>query len=165
MVVAGALFLSSVPVLASIAAGAFVVWRSSLRVGDWVEIGKVRGEVIEVGVEEVRLVPLNGGKVSIPMFYLLVQPLVHLPQPPALRLHLKLKNAGPVAALLAKVSDLFPEDLGPRVELVGLDSDLVVVCVNFTSLKLEVREKVVHTLVTAVDNNQIELIESKMIEA
>ncbi len=164
LVVAGALFLSATPVLASMAMGALVIWRSMVRLGDWIEVGKVKGEVIEINLEELQLVPVEGGKVSIPMFYLLFHPLYQLSRPPCFDLYLIAKTNHSIQNLLESIESVFPKELNPQLSLETLAEDKAGIRVKFEALKSEVRQKVMTSLAESVDRGQLELVEAKFIE-
>jgi len=63
--------LATIPVLASIAVGSFVLWHGSLRPGLWIRIGEKSGEITDINLHKMIIVPEVGGRVHVPMLQLL----------------------------------------------------------------------------------------------
>lgn len=79
--VGAAVLLAAVPVLASAVVGVVMLWRGTLRAGEWIEVGAVHGEVSSISVLDVVLVPESGGTVVVPMLALALRPLSRRPAP------------------------------------------------------------------------------------
>jgi small-conductance mechanosensitive channel len=69
-----ALALATTPLLATLALGALIIFSRRWRVGRSVEVGGRRGEVLEVGLLDVRLRDADGGEIRVPHFRALFEP-------------------------------------------------------------------------------------------
>lgn len=67
------LLFSTLPIFVSIACGSFVLWQGNLRLGQWIQIGDKQGEVTEISLYKMTLVPDQGGRIHIPMSHLLIR--------------------------------------------------------------------------------------------
>jgi hypothetical protein len=63
--------LATLPVLISIATGSFILWHGNLRPGLWIRIGQYSGEITDISLHKMTIVPESGGRIHIPMIQLL----------------------------------------------------------------------------------------------
>jgi small-conductance mechanosensitive channel len=69
-----AIALATTPLLATLALGALIIFSRRWRVGRWVELGGRRGEVLAVGLLDVRLRDAAGGEIRVPHVRALFEP-------------------------------------------------------------------------------------------
>jgi small-conductance mechanosensitive channel len=69
-----AIALATTPLLATLALGALIIFSRRWRVGRWVELGGRRGEVLAVGLLDVRLRDADGGEIRVPHVRALFEP-------------------------------------------------------------------------------------------
>jgi small-conductance mechanosensitive channel len=119
-----AVALATTPLLATLALGALVIFTRRWRVGRWVELGSNRGEILQIGLLDVRLRDADGGEVRVPHFRALVEP-SRVPLDSS-RLYVELCVSAQAAlfevkALLEKTAQSFGHSV--RVELREVDAD------------------------------------------
>lgn len=69
-----ALALATTPLLATLVLGALIIFSRRWRVGRSVELAGRRGEVLEVGLLDIRLRDIDGGEIRVPHFRALFEP-------------------------------------------------------------------------------------------
>jgi hypothetical protein len=79
---AASVALGAVPFCANAIAGLAVQWRQPFSVGDHVRVGSAHGEVVRIRLNDVLLVPEEGGTITVPMLALLLRPLQRMPSEP-----------------------------------------------------------------------------------
>jgi small-conductance mechanosensitive channel len=77
-----AVALGAVPFFANAIAGLAVQWRQPFAIGDHVRVGSAHGEVVRIRLNDVLLVPEEGGTITVPMLALLLRPLQRMPSEP-----------------------------------------------------------------------------------
>ncbi|MCC6213670.1 MAG: mechanosensitive ion channel [Polyangiaceae bacterium] len=123
LVLVAALGLGAVPLLASGAAGAIVLFGRRLRVGDHVEIAGRAGRVVAVDLLSVRLVEAGGGEVRVPHLAALWHPTRVLGARARARFELVVAASAPpdrVLAVLLEASRELASD--PQIELTSMDA-------------------------------------------
>lgn len=156
--VGGVVLLASTPTLASYAVGVVVLWRDSLRPGDWVQVGNLSGEVTRISLGEVSLVPEGGGTIGVPMLYLLFHPLRRLREPPAVCFDVTVARDRPardlIDALRAAVVAAEPD---ARVECVDICHAWLKLRVSAPAVRDGVRQQLLIAVSDAVDRHEFEL--------
>ena len=156
--VGGVVLLASTPTLASYAVGVVVLWRDSLRPGDWVQVGDVSGEVTRISLGELSLVPEGGGAIGVPMLYLLLHPLRRLRDPPAVCFDVTVARDRPakevIDALRSAVAAAEPD---ARVECVDICHAWLKVRVFAPAVRDGVRQHLLIAVSDAVDRHEFEL--------
>jgi small-conductance mechanosensitive channel len=82
LVAATAVALGAVPFFANAIAGLAVQWRQPFAIGDHVRVGSAHGEVVRIRLNDVLLVPEEGGTITVPMLTLLLRPVQRMPSEP-----------------------------------------------------------------------------------
>lgn len=155
---AGAVALGSTPVIASSVAGIFVTWRQAVKEGEWVQIGDVRAEVAQVNLHEVHLVPEAGGKIIVPMLYLLLHPLRQLRAPPDCTIELVVALDRPMREILSSLREtLTAVTSEARVEPVSFSGGSLVVTVTAPQKRPDVRATLLVAIGDAIARGEIVL--------
>ncbi|MGE0528818.1 MAG: mechanosensitive ion channel domain-containing protein [Bdellovibrionales bacterium] len=163
VVMAGALFLGAVPVIASVVVGATVLWRTDLRPGDWISIGDITGEITSISLNEIRLVPLSGGKISIPYIKLLTQPLRVLSHAPSFLLDIVLEKRGlSLEQMTEDLSELFSADESPHVEIVDLRPDRIRVEIRFLAVRNNAGDSAMRKIAHAMEAGDFAVISCEL---
>lgn len=156
-----AVIVASVPLLASYVVGVLLLWRASIKPGDWVQVGKVSGEVTGVGFSELHLVPESGGTIAVPMLYLLLHPLQRLKQSPAVSFELTVARDRPVKELLAALkAAVVVAESDAQVEMVDLGPAWIKARVSAPAVREGVRQHVMIAVLDAVDRGELHLATS-----
>jgi small-conductance mechanosensitive channel len=155
------LALAAVPLLASSAAGLFVLWTRFVRPGDWITCGAITGEVTSLSMNEIRLVPADGGSASLAPLAVLFSPIVRHTRPPSTRIALTLKRDSNAEALLTRLADAMRTiDTALSVEFVGVDGTRVLVEIEIPRTQSSLRTKILLTVVALAEKGDIVLFDS-----
>jgi small-conductance mechanosensitive channel len=150
--------IGAVPVVASYIVGIVVLWREGLQPGDWVQVGRVSGEVTRLSVAEVSLVPEGGGTISIPMLHLLLNPLRRLRTAPEVSFELTVTRDRPAKELLALVAEtVHAVEPAATVECIDICRDWIRTRIAAPSVREGVRQHMLLALSDAVDDGAFEL--------
>ncbi len=157
----GCALLSSVPVLASAAAGVVLLWRGTVKPGDWVEVGTARGEVAAVNLIDVLLVPDHGGTIHVPHLSFMFMPVKQLKAPRAeLDVVVRRDRAmDKLDAALRAVAKRAGADGG--VELLDARGTSLHCCLFVPMAKPGAREALVRALVEAVERGDLALADGE----
>jgi hypothetical protein len=79
--------LASTPIVATVLMGAAVLFGRRLKVGEYIEIGGIRGRLTAINLLELRLEPGLGTEVRVPHLLMLRRPLVRLGPLPRVQTH------------------------------------------------------------------------------
>jgi hypothetical protein len=154
----GAVLLGMVPMLASAVVGVTVLWRSTVKAGDWVEVDTVTGEVAAVGVTELVLVPAGGGTVVVPMLLLALRPLRRLGREPLVEHTLRVSHVGQTVAVIDRLVALARTvDPAGGAELIDVDKDTVLVRLFVPVGTSDGREALSRAVLKAVDLGTVTL--------
>jgi len=154
----GAVLLGMVPMVASAVVGISVLWRSTVKAGDWVDVDNVTGEVAIVGLTELVLVPASGGTVVVPMLTLALRPLRRLGREPRVERLLRVHHAGKTLPVMdALIALARSVDDGGGAELVEVRSDSLEVRLFVPVGKSDVGDALSRAVLVAVDKGTIAL--------
>lgn len=101
-----ALGLAAVPLLASALVGAVHLFGHRIPLGVYVQLGDVRGRLMQVTFLELRVQSDAGEEIRVPSLYLVRSPLTILGSAPFCRVTLMLESDKPVAELSAKLTEM-----------------------------------------------------------
>jgi small-conductance mechanosensitive channel len=100
-----ALGLASVPILASAAVGAVYLFGHRIPVGQYVQVGDLRGRVQQVTFLELRI-HSEHEEIRVPSLYLLRSPLIVIGSTPRYRVTLVIDSERPIAELTAQLVEI-----------------------------------------------------------
>ncbi len=118
-----ALGLASTPVLASVAAGALVVFGRKLKRGEYVELGPRAGRVIAVSLMEVRLLEREGSELRVPHLMSLFQPTRVVGKLPLTQVDLTVRGTPETAARRVLDAEIRPVGAKSRIQLISIDAE------------------------------------------
>jgi len=118
-----ALGLASTPVLASVAAGALVVFGRKLKRGEYVELGPRAGRVVAVSLMEVRLLEREGSELRVPHLMSLFQPTRVVGKLPLTQVDLTVQGTPETAARRVLDAEIRPVGSKVRIQLLSIDSE------------------------------------------
>ncbi len=118
-----ALGLASTPVLASVAAGALVVFGRKLKRGEYVELGPRAGRVIAVSLMEVRLLEREGSELRVPHLMSLFQPTRVVGKLPLTQVELTVRGTPETAARRVLDAEIRPVGAKSRIQLISIDAE------------------------------------------
>src|SRR5690606_16598505 len=111
LLITAALALSTLPLLINIAAGSLIIWQRAVVPGQWVEVCGHRGEVTDLSLFKITLVPEEGGRVTIPTTLLLFNPCFESKHTLRGEFKVRLARIQGLEATQNKLKDLFPPKL------------------------------------------------------
>ncbi len=153
-----AVIVAAVPIMASYIIGVVTLWRAVVRPGDWVQVGQVSGEVTRLGFAELHLVPESGGTISIPMLYLLFQPLRRLKQSPEVSFEITVARDRPAKELIAALkAAVVAVESDAKVELVDICHAWIKARVSAPAVREGVRQQIMVAVSDAVDRQEFAL--------
>ena len=156
--IGGVVLVANVPQLASYAVGVIMLWRDTLRPGDWVQVGSMSGEVTRVSLGEVSLVPEGGGTIGVPMLYLLLHPLHRLREPPAVCIDVTVARDRPAKELIhALRSAAVAAEPDAKVECIDICHAWLKLRVSAPAVRDGVRQQLLVAVSDAVDRHEFEL--------
>lgn len=162
----GAVALASVPVLASAVVGGAVLWRSRVRLGDWVSIGRTEGEVAAIDLLDVTIVPAAGGTIVVPMIAFAFRPVARHPGVPQRQFVVHLRRTKPLAELeasLLQVVRAVDPEMG--VEWCSVSSDVIEAVLHLSQVQAKARSELVRALAAASESGALPLAESRPAQA
>jgi len=118
-----ALGLASTPVLASVAAGALVVFGRKLKRGEYVELGPRAGRVVAVSLMEVRLLEREGSELRVPHLMSLFQPTRVVGKLLLTQVDLTVQGTPETAARRVLDAEIRPVGSKVRIQLLSIDSE------------------------------------------
>ncbi len=118
-----ALGIASTPVLASVAAGALVVFGRKLKRGEYVELGPRAGRVVAVSLMEVRLLEREGSELRVPHLMSLFQPTRVVGKLPLTQVDLTIRGAPETAARRVLDAEIRPVGAKVRIQLLSIAAD------------------------------------------
>lgn len=155
----GAVLLGAVPVLASAAVGLVVLWRGTLRAGDWIEIGAVHGEVSSITVLDLVLVPESGGTVVVPMLGLALRPMTRAAAPRVV-LVARIKRERPWSELEPRLLAVARAvDTGGQVQLLAAGASTVECELSVPLGKPAARHALAAQLLLATERGELTLVD------
>jgi hypothetical protein len=158
---AGMVLVGAIPLMCSYVVGAVVLWTQGLAPGDWIQIGDHAGEVTQINLGEIRIVPGKGGTVSIPTLNLLFKPLTRLRQPPALAFTVSVERDRPATELIAAVRETVrAKEDEAEVECISINERALVLQVKASSVRSGIQETLLITLSEAAEAGAFRLLAS-----
>lgn len=149
---AGVVLLAMVPMLASAVVGVSVMWCSTVKAGDWVEVDAMSGEVSAVFLTELVLVPTGGGTVVIPMLLLALRPLRRLGRQPRLEQLVRVERTAKTMVLMDTLVTIARSvDADGNAELVEVDAESVLVRLSVPVGKSDAHNALNRAVLNAVD--------------
>lgn len=153
-----AVLIAAVPLLTSYVVGVVLLWRGGVRLGDWVQVGDVSGEVTSVGFSEISLVPETGGTIGVPMLFLLLHPLRRLRQSPEVSFEVTVARDRPAKELIAALKRaVVAVESDARIELVDICHAWIKARVSAPAVREGVRQNLLMAVSDAVDRQEFQL--------
>ncbi len=158
IVVAAVFGLATIPVLASIAVGSFVLWHGSLRPGLWIRIGNKSGEITEINLHKMIIVPEIGGRVHVPLLQLLYKSWSESKDSPKREYFFAIKRKESLDKTMEILHQLFSSQK-ESFEITCLSISRTEFCIRLRtpSFLQEARSTVLRVLSDANDSGSIEL--------
>lgn len=156
VVLASVLVVSQIPVWSSIAVGSFLIWQGQVRVGMWLKCGKNQGEVTEVSLHKITLVPMEGGRIHVPMFHLLFYSFTDSREIPTKKLELQVKRQQGLEETMELVRDLMPAAFSPHVLCRGIGPEIFTLELQYNIHSDSDRQQVFALLAKAQAEHKIE---------
>ena len=156
----GVVLLGALPVVGSAVVGTVLLWRGTLRAGDWIAVGAVHGEVSSVSVLDIVLVPESGGTVVVPMLVLALRPLAR-GGAPRITLEARVKRDRPWAELEPRLLGLARAiDPSAKVALVDVGAQAVRCELSVPLGKPDARHALAQQLVAAAERGELVLLDA-----
>ncbi len=152
--------LSQLPVLASLAAGSFIVWQGHIKLGEWLQVGQDRGEVTDINLYKVTLVPSKGGQIHIPMIRLLFQTYSESREVPQREFYFGLKRNLSLKETLNQLNQFFPKELNVQLSCRAMNAEEYFIRLKTTAHRPEEKLALFDVLSEAHNQNQIHLTET-----
>lgn len=160
VVAGGVVLLGALPVVGSAVVGLVLLWRGTLRAGDWIEIGEVHGEVSSVSVLDIVLVPESGGTVVVPMLALALRPLTR-GAAPRVTLEAHLKRDRPWVELEPRLLGLARViDPGAKVAILEVGEHSVRCELSVPLGKPDARHALAQQLVAAAERGELVILDA-----
>lgn len=153
------LVLATLPVLISIAAGSFVLWQGVIQPGQWIEVGDKSGEIANVSIYKVTIVPETGGRIYIPMILFLFKASFEKKEAPKAEFRMRVKRTESLKEAQAKIEALFPKEFEVSVSCLSLSSTEFLFALYAPQFQRDIRADVLTTLSEAHENGHIQLTE------
>lgn len=157
LLVAFALALATLPVLVSVAAGSFVLWQGVIKPGQWIEIGAKSGEVTDVSIHKITIVPETGGRVHVPMSMMLFKACFEKKDAPKAEYQVTLVRKDNLENTLSTLGQLFPQELEVSLECISVGAKSFMFAIYAPQFKSDLRSKVLKILSQAHEMGVIEL--------
>lgn len=158
IIVAAVFGLATLPVLASIAIGSFVLWHGSLRPGLWIRIGDKSGEITEVNLHKMIIVPEIGGRVHVPMLQLLYRSWSESKDSPKREYFFAIKRKESLDNTLETLKQLFNNQKEEfEITCLSVSDDAFAIRLRTPSFYQEARATVLKVLSDASDSGSISL--------
>jgi small-conductance mechanosensitive channel len=147
----GALGLAALPVGATLLTGAFCILSRRYALGQWIEVGPHQGELTEITLFELRLVPLDAGMVRVPHLRALLTPVRQLPGPPLLEIDLWLGGSVHPTKAMEAISLALTERFGQmEISVRSLDAAAIGYRLRWPTLHRDRRSEVLVALSEAM---------------
>ena len=159
LVATGTLALATLPILISVAAGSFVLWQGLVKPGEWVEVGDTSGEITDISISKLTLVPANGGRVHVPMILLLFKSCFEK-EAPRFQVQLRVTRNGTLEEMKTKVSELFPGNFSLSVSCLSISQEDFLFCLRAPLFKAGLKDEIMTIISTANDKGLFEVRES-----
>ncbi|MAV91131.1 MAG: hypothetical protein CL676_06890 [Bdellovibrionaceae bacterium] len=163
LVAAGTLAIATLPILLSIAAGSFVLWQGLVKPGEWVEVGDTSGEITDITISKLTLVPANGGRVHIPMILLMFKSCFEK-EAPRFQVLLKVKKQGSLEEMKETLKNLFPSNFSMGISCLAMTQENFQFCLRAPLFKVGLKDEIMSLLAKASDEGVIEVLESSVKE-
>ncbi|MCO5114081.1 MAG: mechanosensitive ion channel [Bdellovibrionaceae bacterium] len=152
------LLLATLPLLVSVATGSFVLWQGALELGQWIKIGDKQGEITEISLYRLTIVPEEGGRVFIPMALFLFKSFTHKREYNKKTYHFKLQRQKSLEDTLEDLRSLFTEkNMEVTLECISLSSTLYHLSLVVPRFSSSVHTEVLSTLSRAHDQGVLKL--------
>lgn len=157
------LCISTLPILISVTAGSFILWFGQIKPGQWIKIGKTIGEVADVSLFKITLIPPNGGRIFIPMFQLLYQSYTEMGFDYQREFHFKIERHMSLEDSISKVQGLFPTKLNVNIKCLSLSGNEYKLSILTSSFNSDTKRTILSSLSMAHDQKLI-VLTSDLIE-
>ncbi len=154
------LTLAQLPVLASIAAGSFIIWQGHIRVGEWIQVGELSGEVTDIHLHQLTLVPHKGGRVHIPMIRLLFNSFSESREAPPREFHFAIKKTTGLTETFEKIKKLMPEEKTVIIQCRGLSESSFQLALKTSDFRNEDTNLLYEIFSRAQDKGEIQMTEN-----
>jgi hypothetical protein len=153
--------IGAIPLMCSYVVGAVVLWTQGLTLGEWIQLGEYAGEVTQISLGEIRVVPGKGGTIAIPTLYLLFKPLTRLREPPALAFTVSVERDRPATELISAVRETVrAKESEAEVECISINERALVLQVRASSVRSGIQEALLITLSEAAEAGAFRLLAS-----
>lgn len=152
-----ALALATLPVLISIAVGSFVLWQGNIKPGQWIEVGDKSGEVTDVSIHKITIVPEVGGRVYIPMTLMLLNPCFEKKEAPKSEFQVRVLRKDTLKVTQQKVEEVFPKSLEVTVTCLSVSSKEFLFALYAPQFQSDLRKELLNHLSEAHEAGVIEL--------
>jgi hypothetical protein len=133
--------LSLLPFLFNWSVGMMTIWKYNLKPGDWIQVGKVRGEIAQIELDEISVVPEGGGSIRLPMVRLAFEALHRQPAPKT-RLLLEVLEAHDPKILIDQLRLFFPKAEDVQIRLISYAADRISLSIALETLNEEAVQQV-----------------------
>lgn len=152
------LLLATLPLLISVATGSFVLWQGALELGQWIKIGDKQGEITEISLYRLTIVPEEGGRVFIPMALFLFKSFTHKREYNKKTYHFKLQKQKGLEETLEDLRSLFAEkNIEVALDCISLSSTFYHLSLAVPRFSSSVHMEVLSTLSSAHDKGVLKL--------
>lgn len=157
------LCLATLPILISVAAGSFILWYGQIYPGQWIQIGKILGEVTEVSLFRITLVPQEGGRIYVPMFQLLFKSFTEMRESHRREFQFKVQRLLNLEDTTSRIESLFPAKFNIQIQCLSLSASEYHFALFTPSFNTDVRREIL-SLLSAAHDKQTILLTSDLIE-
>lgn len=157
LMVVVALALATLPVLISVAVGSFVLWQGNIKPGQWIEVGDKSGEVTDVSLHKITIVPEVGGRVYIPMTLMLLNSCFEKKEAPKSEFQVRVVRKDTLKITQQKVEDLFPKSLEVSVTCLSVSAKEFLFALYAPQFQSDLRKELLSHLSEAHETGVIEL--------
>lgn len=152
------LLLATLPILISIAAGSFMLWQGGLALGQWIKLSKIQGEIADISLHKITIVPEEGGRIHIPMSQLLFKGFTEKREYNKREFLFKVERLTPLESTLEKIETLFRDkNIEVSVACLSLSSSMYHLALTVPRFSHGMRHEVLSTLSEAHDQGLIKL--------
>lgn len=157
------LFLSTLPILISIAAGSFILWFGQVYPGQWIKVGGVIGEVTDVTLFKITLVPQEGGRIYIPMLQLLFKSYYEISKKDKKEFHFKIQRTMGLKETISAIENIFPSELNVQVSCNSLSGSEYHLSLSTSHANAKTKNEIL-TLISEAHDRKIITLTSEFIE-
>ena len=140
-----------------------MLWQGLVKPGEWVEVGDTSGEITDITISKLTLVPANGGRVHIPMILLMFKSCFEK-EAPRFQVLLKVKKQGSLEEMKETLKNLFPSNFSMGISCLAMTQENFQFCLRAPLFKVGLKDEIMSLLAKASDEGVIEVLESSVKE-